>query len=138
MEEQNPWWLGEEHHKIAEWSQYRVRWVPSIIDFFDVDGFSLNFIVGPRQVGKTLSMLLYIRKKLQEGANPRTIFYYACDEISDYRELGEILDLYLSARKSWGVRRSLIFLDEITMVHDWQYAIKYLWDIVSSRIVSHS
>lgn len=124
MEEQNPWWFGEKHPAYQEWEKYAVKWIPEIINFYHSKPYSLNFIVGPRQVGKTLSMLIYIHKILLKKVNPKAIFYYACDEISDYRELGEILDLYLKARESWNVKNSYIFLDEITYVDEWWRAIK--------------
>ena len=128
MEDQNPWWIGEKHPMYLDWENYPVRWIPEIINFYHSRPYSLNFIVGPRQVGKTLSMLIYIHKILLGRVNPKAIFYYACDEISDYRELGEILDLYLKARELWNIRSSYIFLDEITYVDEWWRAIKYRID----------
>lgn len=124
MEDHNPWWIGEDHSKIIEWEEYEVKWIPKIIDLLDSKGFSLNFIVGPRQVGKTLLTLLFIKKKLLSKIDPRGIFYFSCDEVSDFRELGEILDSYLSFRESHGLKRSYIFLDEITFVDDWWRALK--------------
>lgn len=124
MEEQNPWWFGETHPAYQEWENYSVKWIPEIIKCYYSEPFALNFIVGPRQVGKTLSILIFIHRILLRRVNPKAIFYYACDEISDYKELGEILDSYLKARESWNIRNSYIFLDEITYVDEWWRAIK--------------
>jgi hypothetical protein len=47
---------------------------------------SLNFVVGPRQVGKTTALKISIHDLLRRR-NPKGTFYYSCDELSDYREL---------------------------------------------------
>lgn len=124
MEEHNPWWFGEEHPKYVEWKAYQIHWVPRIIDEFYSEPFALNFLVGPRQVGKTMSIMLFIHLRLIGKLKPQAIFYLPCDEVSDYRELGEIIDTYLSARREWGIRSSYIILDEITYVEEWWRAIK--------------
>jgi len=102
MEHYNPWWFNEEDEDYAEWSGSEVKWTPKILNKIRLKPFSLNFIVGPRQVGKTTSLKIFIRDKLLKNLkNPKKIFYYSGDELSDYRELGEVLDNYLSFRKSW-------------------------------------
>lgn len=67
-----------------------------------------------------IKILIYDLIKYRD---PRPIFY-SCDEVADYRELGEIIDNYQSARKEWGIKSSIIFLDEITFVNEWYRAIK--------------
>jgi predicted AAA+ superfamily ATPase len=123
MEEQNPWWAGEEDHAYEKWKGYGVKWTPGVINKISFEPPCLHFIVGPRQVGKTTALKICI-KRLIEKRDPKSIFYYSCDELSDYRELGEVLDGYLSARAGWGIKSSAIFLDEITFVEDWWRAIK--------------
>ncbi len=124
MEEYNPWWVGEEDPVYGDWRVSPVRWVPSVLRLFETKPYSLNFIVGPRQVGKTTAIKIYIHEILLRRMDPKAIFYYPCDELSDYKELGEVLDDYLSARKAWGIRSSYIFLDEITFVEEWWRALK--------------
>lgn len=63
----------------------------------------LYFLVGPRQVGKTTALKIFIYEQLKVR-DPKSIFYYSCDELSDCRELGEVLDAFLSARRTWGLR----------------------------------
>ncbi|MGI0085609.1 MAG: ATP-binding protein, partial [Nitrososphaerales archaeon] len=52
------------------------------------------------------------------------IFYFSCDELTDFKELGELLDSYLRSRESWRIKKSYIFLDEVTFVEDWWRALK--------------
>ncbi|MCD6491078.1 MAG: ATP-binding protein [Candidatus Njordarchaeia archaeon] len=124
MEEYNPWWFGEEHFKFSEWKSYRIKWIPEILKRFHTEGFSLNFLIGPRQIGKTMSIILFIHTILLRKYKPESIFYYSCDELTDFRELGEILDNYYNYRKSMNVRKSIIFLDEVTFVEEWWRALK--------------
>lgn len=57
MEEQNPWWKGKDLVKndpdLRKWLDSKIKWVPEIINEVSLEPFSLNFIFGPRQVGKT-------------------------------------------------------------------------------------
>ena len=66
--------------------------------------------------------------KSDKRQNPKSVFYYSCDELSDYRELGEIMDNYLAAREEWGIKSSVMFLDEITFLEGWERVIKWVLD----------
>ncbi len=123
MEEYNPWWKAEPDPLYEEWLSYRVKWEPKIVGKIPMTPYALNFLVGPRQVGKTTALKILIHKLIKKR-DPRSIFYYSCDELSNYKELGSILDDYLSARKAWGVKSSVIILDEITFVDEWYRALK--------------
>ncbi len=123
MEDQNPWWVGEEDYAYTVWKESPVRWVPDVVDRLSMEPFSLNFLYGPRQVGKTTAVKILIHNLL-ERENPKSIFYYSCDELTDFHELGEVIDNYISARDAWGIGNSFIFLDEITFVEEWWRAIK--------------
>ena len=123
MERYNPWWVGEVDYTYLDWLNSPVRWVPEVVETLSLDPFSLNFIFGPRQVGKTTAVKIIIHRLL-EKTDRRAVFYYSCDEITDFRELGEVLDNYLSAREEWGIETSYIFLDEVTFVEEWWRAIK--------------
>ena len=123
MERYNPWWINEEDIGYTQWKEAEINWIPKIVNDISLESYSLNFIFGPRQVGKTTSIKILIHRLL-ESHDPKAIFYYSCDELTDHHELGEIIDNYLSARKAWGIKKSFIFLDEITFVNEWWRAIK--------------
>ncbi|MEM5793351.1 MAG: ATP-binding protein [Candidatus Aenigmatarchaeota archaeon] len=127
MEEQNPWWSGNKDYTYEEWNNYRIKWIPEAINQINFEPFSLNFIFGPRQVGKTTAIKICIHDLLKK-MDPKSIFYYSCDELIDYKELGEVLDNYISAREQWKIKKSVIFLDEITFVEDWWRVVKYKID----------
>ncbi|QOJ79066.1 ATP-binding protein [Infirmifilum lucidum] len=143
MEEYNPWWRGvgglREDYDLQKWGESPVRWTPRLL--WDVLGelrpFSLHFIFGPRQVGKTTLLKLLVKALVEGGRGPRSIFYYSCDMLSDYRELEEVVRGYLKLKSSWGIRSALILLDEVTYPREWFRAIKSLVDrgLLSSDVV---
>jgi predicted AAA+ superfamily ATPase len=134
MERYNPWWVGEEDATYQRWKSYQVRWIPDVVERITFNPFSLHFLVGPRQVGKTTALKICIQRLLRER-NPRSIFYFPCDELSNYRELGEVLDNYLSAAREWGTAQCVLFLDEVTFVEEWWRAVKLRID--SGALLRH-
>ena len=133
MEEQNPWWKGKEYVKededLEKWEKSRIKWIPSLKDKILLKPFSLYIIFGPRQVGKTTLLKLIIRDLLNNKVEPKSIFYFRCEKLSDFKELDEILKEYLEFRKSFGIKTSFIFLDEITYVNEWYRTIKWHLDM---------
>jgi len=122
-ERYNPWWFGEPDPTYIAWVDSEVRWRPREADLLSLEPFSLNFLVGPRQVGKTTLVKLVIHELLAK-LDPNAVFYYSCDELVDYIELGEVLDSYLDSANARGVPVPYIFLDEVTLVEDWWRAVK--------------
>jgi len=104
----------EEDEDYRKWKESKVKWIPNIIERVSLEPFSLNFIFGPRQVGKTTLLKLIIKRLLDEGINPKAIFYVRCDYLSDYKELMKVLDEYMEFRKNEGIESSYFLLDEIT------------------------
>jgi predicted AAA+ superfamily ATPase len=136
LEVHNPWWKGkegiEEDEDYRRWNSSKVKWEPPLLGRLlqkdNLEPFSLYFIFGPRQVGKTTLLKLLIRRLL-ETVNPKSIFYFKCDELADFKELDEMIREYLKIKKVEGIERSYIFLDEITFPREWFRAIKWHIDM---------
>jgi hypothetical protein len=129
--EQNPWWkdkkLIEEDYDIVKWKTRKYHWMPKLVESITLEPFSLHILLGPRQVGKTTTVKLLIRKLL-EDRDPRSLFYFNCEELGDYKELLEMLETYLELKDKSRIESSCIFLDEITSPAEWYRAIKSLID----------
>ena len=123
MERWNPWWRGDPDPAYLAWSKLKVRWVPDELEQISLKPFSLNFLSGPRQVGKTTLLKLLINRLLNQ-VDPKAVLYISCDEFSSFKEVGETLDEYLRSRDLWGIETSYIFLDEVTFVEEWWRAVK--------------
>jgi predicted AAA+ superfamily ATPase len=130
---QNPWWKGKElidaDDEYRKWKSYKIKWVPSILDKISIQPFSLNFIFGPRQVGKTTLLKLLIKKLLDNGIEPKRIFYFRCDKLANFKELDEVIKTYFEFRKENGIDSSFILLDEITFPEEWFRTIKFYMDV---------
>ena len=92
----------------------------------DIRAPGLYVLRGPRRVGKSLELKRAITRLLAGGADPRTVFYCACDGLSkqDLRRL--VAQGHSATRTITGVRHWL--LDEVTAVPGWSQAIKELRD----------
>ncbi|HDI74926.1 MAG TPA: ATP-binding protein [Thermoprotei archaeon] len=130
----NPWWTGrlEEDPDYSKWVRRKVKWIPravsTILNSIRESGVHLNFIVGPRQVGKTTGIKIAVSRLLNK-IEARRIFYYRCDLVADYKELLEVIQSYLRLTEVWGIRGfKVVFLDEVNLVNDWWRAIKFLID----------
>jgi len=95
---QNLWWTTErwqeEDPDLKKWSA-GVRWIPTILEKIELKPPAVHFLLGPRQVGKTTTLKLLI-SRLQ--AKPKSVFYYRCDRLADFRELDRVLGEYLALR----------------------------------------
>ncbi len=129
--EQNKWWDDknaiEKDYDILKWNEKEHKWIPRILEEINLEHFSLHIISGPRQAGKTTSMKLLI-KELLEKRNSKEIFYFNCENLADYKEIGEVLNFYLEIKEENSITNSLIILDEISSAKEWYRAIKYLID----------
>jgi predicted AAA+ superfamily ATPase len=129
---QNPWWLGKEKvgedEDFVKWEKSEIKWYPKLLDTIPLEAFSLNFIFGPRQVGKTTALKLLIDKLLASGGDKDSIFYFRCDKLKDFHELEDVLTAYFSYRDSKKIVGSVIMLDEITYPDEWYRTIKFYID----------
>jgi hypothetical protein len=124
----NSWYVNQKDIVIERWENMKIRWIPEWLKDISLEPFSLNFIIGPRQVGKTTGIKLLINKLL-ENNDPWSIFYYDCSNLTNFEELRKVIDYYLKIKEKRNIRTSYIFLDEITHVNDWWRTIKLYIDI---------
>jgi predicted AAA+ superfamily ATPase len=126
----NPWWRGrlEEDPHLARWAESPVRWVPGFVYEVELEPYALHFLFGPRQVGKTTALKLLVKRLVEEGRDPRSIFYYTCDLLADYRELAEVLRDVVRLKERWGVKSAVVILDEVTYPREWHRALKFYID----------
>ena len=124
----NPWWAGKSDATITKWELAKIKWFPKWVRELSLEPFSLNFVVGPRQIGKTTGVKLLIRE-LSEKVAPESIFYFNCDFLPDLDSLKKLLDTYLEFKESEGITTAFVFLDEITSVKEWWRVVKGYIDL---------
>ena len=72
---QNPWWLDKNSIEKDEKITTALKGEKVLYEF---DLKRNTILLGPRQVGKTTMIKLFIRDLLQKRVNPRNIFYFSC------------------------------------------------------------
>ncbi len=142
FEELNPWWLYTNWEKkdkhLIQWNSMKIKWVPRWLDKISLKPFSLNFVLGPRQVGKTTGIKLLIKQLIEKGVEREAIFYLSLDLVSDLKEFREILLKYKRKIAEEEIKNSYIFLDKATKLPGWDRIVKGLIDagILSNDIVT--
>jgi predicted AAA+ superfamily ATPase len=110
LQQQNAWWFREEaildDEKIADYEQETYQYVPPLLAEFPETTDAILTLRGPRQVGKSTSMKLLIRRLLLELKIPKKhVFYFSLDRIEDYNQLYELIDCYTSEGHKWRFSR---------------------------------
>ncbi|RLG15847.1 ATP-binding protein [Candidatus Pacearchaeota archaeon] len=128
---QNPWWSDENWEEkdkhLRDWKNQKVKWIPKWVKQISLEPFSLNFIYGIRQLGKTTGIKLLIREILKKK-NPFAVFFFDFELVSSVKEFRKIIENYLEIKKREKVDTSFLFLDEVSSVKEWWKIIKFLVD----------
>jgi predicted AAA+ superfamily ATPase len=126
----NPWWFYKDwtdrDRHLSEWSSHKHSWIPSWISRLSLKPFSLNFVYGVRQVGKTTGLKLLIKELIEEKkSDPQSVFYIDLDYVASLVEFRKIIESLLVEKKKRRVETSYIFMDEVTAIEDWWRIVKY-------------
>jgi predicted AAA+ superfamily ATPase len=126
----NEWWKTKTFPKddanYSDWSDSAFKWKPRLSKTIE-DEEVIYILRGPRRVGKTTLLKLRIKGLLEKGVPPENIFYFQCDAIENPKQLITVIDNYLTQQRreeEW----AYLFIDEVSMLVDWQKAIKLLID----------
>ena len=129
LRDTNPWWIYEQWEQrdknLIDYNSIKIKWIPDWINLISLVPFSLNFIIGPRQVGKTTGIKLLIKKLIEKNINPKALVYIDCEAFPDFVYLRRIIEECLEIDKK---ETRFIFLDEVTSIEYWWKTIKFLID----------
>lgn len=124
----NPWW--EDPAAIQDDPHIReIRGKPWYFDNpirrrLALDKGNTFILRGARQVGKTTLMKELIEHAIKkEGFDAVNCLFITCEAISNFEALREMLVEWLETRRK---KRTLIVLDEVTFIDEWQRAILWL------------
>ncbi len=136
--EMNPWWTDasniERDSYVITWKNSILKYIPTMITKFNIESDHIYTLRGIRQVGKTTLIKILIRDLLiEKGIDPRNILYYSMETISDKKELQELLSEYIKWTEAKSSKRRFLFLDEVTIVPEWQLSIKHLYEANALR-----
>ncbi len=125
----NPWWWEEEWWEVdphlTRWEESRYKWIPLWVEKLNHEPFSLHFVLGPRQSGKTTGIKLFVRKLMEGGVDPSTITYVNVEVFPDTEKFYEWLREYTEEHPT---SKRLLILDEVTHLEGWWRPVKVLID----------
>jgi len=122
LSELNPWWKGPYR------AEYKDRAVYGQIKKF-LPLRQIIALTGLRRVGKTTLLLKVAADAIAGGLDPRRIIYFAFDEFKgvEIREVIQAAEELLENDLSGG--RTLVLLDEVQKLLDWENQAKALYDL---------
>ena len=139
----NPWWRNKPQEPLPKFK----RWAFSVALQRLLAGLTkITVLTGPRQVGKSTLTLQIIQTFLDEGVDPKHIFYVQFDELPELFELEEpilrlsdwfekqILGKTLN-EAAHGGRPAYFFLDEVQNLDAWAPQLKFLVDTSAARVM---
>jgi len=118
LEKLNSHWFGEKDVDIKNWESKSIHIVPDWLNSISLKPFSLNFILGPRRVGKTTGIKLLIKNLIEKGVEAKKTVYVNVDLIPDLKFFQEVLN-YISENNF-----KFIFIDEATSLENWWRPLK--------------
>lgn len=124
--EQNPWWEDKDRINEDEKVKESLARVHKIENIFSEEN---ELVIGPRQVGKTTFIKLYIKNLIEKGIDPKRTLYFSCEVLRNFNDILEIVrfsDTLITGKK-------YLFFDEVTFVTEWQRAIKFVLDSPLAR-----
>jgi predicted AAA+ superfamily ATPase len=128
---ESPWWADpaaiDRDPQIRAVEAAPLAWQPPFP--FAGEPPAVYTLRGPRQVGKTTLLKLFVRHLIRaSGCPPRSILYLDCERagISSPLELADTLRTYLGWAE--GSESLYLCLDEVTRVPDWASAVRGLAD----------
>ncbi len=131
----NPWWrdrqaIHQDKH-IRTFEASKIKWRPPLLEA-SLEQDALHIIKGPRQVGKTTLLKLFIRNLLADKkVSDKDILFLSIDAARTVDDVLEtILYYFKTVRTS---NRRYIFLDEASFLPQWPRAIKVLIDMGFDR-----
>lgn len=127
----NPWWrdrqsINQDKH-IRTFEASKIKWHPPLLQT-TLNEDALHIIKGPRQVGKTTLLKLFIRNLLADKkVSEKDILFLSIDAARSVDEVVEVILYYFKTIKT--SNRRYLFLDEASFLPDWPRGIKVLIDM---------
>ncbi|MBD3203674.1 AAA family ATPase [Candidatus Woesearchaeota archaeon] len=128
---QNPWW----RHKNEIYNDRYVKEALSKKNQILYTFLKKNTIlIGPRQVGKTTFLKLFIKDLIEKKIDPKNIFYFSCEPLDNKNDLIELFNTIHELKQE---KRTYIFLDEVTLIENWEIALKFFLetDLSKNKII---
>ena len=127
LRQYNPWWKTPVAIKEESKPQKRLAYYETLKMLTHKTIRRFTVLSGVRRVGKTTIMYQIIDHLIDEGVNPKNIFYATFDNpILKLVDVDSVLSIYESLYPIEGTR--YIFFDEIQYTKNWELWMKVIYD----------
>lgn len=127
LRQYNPWWKTPIAIKEESKPQKRLAYYETLKMLTHKTIRRFTVLSGVRRVGKTTIMYQIIDHLIDEGVNPKNIFYATFDNpILKLVDVDSVLSIYESLYPIEGTR--YIFFDEIQYTKNWELWMKVIYD----------
>lgn len=127
LRQYNPWWRSPATIKEESKPQKRLAYYGALKMLTHKTIRRFTILSGVRRVGKTTIMYQIIERLMEDGVNPRNIFYASFDNpILKLVNIESVLSIYESMYPTEGVK--YIFFDEIQYTENWELWMKVIYD----------
>ncbi len=128
LEYHNLWWKEEEWYSrdkhMRDLHEQRIKWTPNWLSDLSLEPFSLNFVIGPRQVGKTTGIKLLIKELIKRNVEPEKVIYFNVEALGSLESFRSMLKFVVE-----NFREGFLFIDEITAITGWEKVLKSFIDL---------
>ncbi len=128
LEYHNLWWKDEDwflkDKHVKEWNSQKIKWIPDWIETLPLKPFSLNFIIGPRQVGKTTGIKLLIKNIIERGTQTEHVIYFNAEALGNLENFRNMIKYIID-----NFKEGFLFIDEITSIPGWEKVLKSFIDL---------
>lgn len=129
----NPWWFYENWENkdkhLVEWNSHERKWIPQWINNINTEPYSLNFVYGTRQTGKTTGLKLYIKELIErKGFSPLAIYYIDLEYVISLAEFRRLIENLIKEKRKRNIENNVIILDEVTSIDEWWKILKFFID----------
>lgn len=127
LRQYNPWWRSPAAIKEESKPQKRLAYYEALKMLTHKTIRRFTILSGVRRVGKTTIMYQIIERLIEDGVNPRNIFYATFDNpILKLVNVENVLSIYESLYPAEGIK--YVFFDEIQYTENWELWMKVIYD----------
>lgn len=129
LQSQNPWWVSG---KVPlEWAKPQRRDLANDLSSLCYSNALHRFhlIIGPRRVGKTVAMHQTVQQLLDNGIDPKRIWWiHMGHPLLMNFSLGELANIAIETTNATKDKPTYLFVDEITYANQWDLWLKTFFD----------
>ena len=112
---------------LRKMSNQKIQHRPSLLDKLPKKDAGIYILTGGRQVGKTTTLKLWMKELLQDDWSANNIIFLTGEIINTHHQLISTINDVI--KENFNSELSILILDEVTYIKDWDKGIKFLADL---------